>query len=145
MSAYDDLLGNAGATRPKRDAVDLRVVAEVSNGTGTDVSDPAEVGGWPWMSSATPPVDTDHDGMPDSWEVLNGLDPDDGSDGARDLDDDGYTNVEEFLNATDPKRPDLSYVPEAPGALASLIATAVVWTLRRRSDRSVQRGRSRRS
>jgi len=106
---YDHLLANAGATRPKRDPVDQRVVAEVINGTGTStgISDPAEVGGWPRMSSAPAPADRDHDGMPDSWEIQYGMDPSDRSDGALDYDHDGYTNVEEFLNSTDPFMEDL--------------------------------------
>ena len=100
------MLQNAGAIRPRRDAVDARVVDDVRNGTGGMVSDPADVGGWPWMASATPPVDGDHDGMPDAWETQHGLNPNAASDGAFDADLDGYTNVEEFLNSTDPHVPD---------------------------------------
>jgi hypothetical protein len=47
--------------------------------------------------------DDDGDGMPDQWEEdndLNPLDPDDADD---DPDNDGYTNLEEFLNETNPK------------------------------------------
>jgi len=50
MSAEDalvDVLANAGATLPARDAVDARIVADVRNGTGGLIDDPAEVGGWP--------------------------------------------------------------------------------------------------
>jgi hypothetical protein len=101
-SAYDEVLENAGATLPLRDAVDRRVIDEVRNGNGGTVMDPAEVGGWPWMESATPPVDVDHDGMPDAWELLYGLHVGTPSDGAFDADADGYTNVEEFLNSTNP-------------------------------------------
>jgi len=36
--------------------------------------------------------------MPDSWEKANGLNPGDPSDGNGDLDNDGYTNLEEYLN-----------------------------------------------
>jgi pectate lyase len=105
-SAYDDVLANAGATRPRRDAVDLRVVDDVRNGTGGTVTDPAAVGGWPFMASATPPVDSDHDGMPDAWELLYGLNVDSASDAGLDADADGYTNVEEFLNSTSPLHDD---------------------------------------
>jgi pectate lyase len=105
-AAYGEVLANAGATLPRRDAVDVRVVDEVRRGTGGAVTDPAEVGGWPWMASATPPVDGDHDGMPDWWEALYGLNRGSASDGARDADGDGYTNVEEFLNSTSPRFDD---------------------------------------
>src|SRR4029453_4114014 len=94
--------GAGGRRRPRRDAGGVRVVDEVRRGTGGAVTDPAEVGGWPWMASATPPVDGDHDGMPDWWEALYGLNRGSASDGARDADGDGYTNVEEFLNSTSP-------------------------------------------
>jgi len=40
--------------------------------------------------------------MPDVWEEKFGLNPDDISDGPKDADADGYTNVEEWLNGTDP-------------------------------------------
>ena len=64
--------------------------------------------------------DSDLDGMPDGWENLYGLDPFDASDADDDLDDDGhdfdlsgsinqterFTNLEEYLNGTDPTEPD---------------------------------------
>jgi hypothetical protein len=37
--------------------------------------------------------------MPDDWELNNGLDPKDSSDGSSDLDGDGYTNIEEYLHS----------------------------------------------
>jgi hypothetical protein len=42
-------------------------------------------------------LDNDHDGMPDVWEDNNGLNKYNSDDGALDSDDDGYTNLEEFL------------------------------------------------
>ena len=44
--------------------------------------------------------DTDDDGMPNIWETANGLNPNI-NDAADDQDGDGYTNLEEFLNAVD--------------------------------------------
>lgn len=46
--------------------------------------------------------DRDRDGMPDAWEERHGLNPDDASDGPADRDGDGYTNLEAFLNGSDP-------------------------------------------
>jgi hypothetical protein len=42
--------------------------------------------------------------MPDGWERANGLNPSEAADSAHDADKDGYTNLEEFLNGTDPQK-----------------------------------------
>ncbi len=47
-------------------------------------------------------LDSDGDGMPDVWEEEYGFDPRNPDDGARDYDRDGWTNVEEFKDATNP-------------------------------------------
>jgi len=47
------------------------------------------------------PRDDDQDGMGDAWEADNGLDPD-RDDADEDADEDGYTNLEEYLLGTDP-------------------------------------------
>ncbi|PTX91667.1 polysaccharide lyase [Opitutus sp. ER46] len=106
--ALDSVLARAGATRPRRDAVDARVIASVRTGKvhGSGIiNDPDEVGGFPALtfSPADVPTDGDADGMPDAWEKQHGLDPADAADGAADADGDGYTNVEEFLNGTGPR------------------------------------------
>lgn len=100
--AYRKVLETAGASI-SRDAVDKRIVEEVKNGTGKIIDSQSEVGGWPKLSSTEPPVDTDHDGMPDSWEKEKGLNPNDVSDAAADRDFDGYTNIEEYINSLVPE------------------------------------------
>lgn len=107
--SYALVLAQAGATLPRRDRVDARIVAEVASGTATvgkgiiDSTDQA--GGWPEYRSLPAPVDTDHDGMPDAWERAqgHGFDINDPADGPRDPDKDGYSNLEEYLNGTAPK------------------------------------------
>lgn len=99
QAAYESVLRHAGATKPVRDAVDARIVKEVRSGTGRIIDSQKEVGGWPAYRSEKPPLDSDGDGMPDEWERQHGLNPNDPSDGARDRDGDGYTNLEEYLNA----------------------------------------------
>jgi len=104
--AYEFVLAHAGATLPKRDPVDMRIIESVRTGKpafGNGIIDiPQDVGGWPEYQSAPAPDDGDRDGMPDAWEKKHGLNLSDLSDGATDKDGDGYTNVEEWLNGTDP-------------------------------------------
>jgi alpha-tubulin suppressor-like RCC1 family protein len=49
-----------------------------------------------------PEKDTDGDGIPDSWEILHGLNPLDPSDANLDPDDDGLTNYQEYLAGGNP-------------------------------------------
>src|SRR5262249_6215421 len=107
--AYELVLAHAGASLPRRDPVDLRVIESVRTGKPAfqkGISDtPADVGGWPeYRPGPGPEADSDGDGMPDSWEKRYSLDPNDPSDAARDRDGDGYMNLEEYLNGTDPTR-----------------------------------------
>jgi pectate lyase len=105
LTAKTQVLNGAGAILPSRDSVDRRIVNEVINGTGRIIGYPSDVGGWPAIASGTPPADTDHDGMPDEWEIRYGFNPNNPSDGPQDADGDGYTNLEEYLNGTSPAVP----------------------------------------
>jgi hypothetical protein len=98
VTAYSLVLADAGASFPVRDTVDTRVINNVINGTGSIIDDEDQVGGWPVLASGTPPVDSDHDGMPDEWELALCLNPHDSGDANGDRDGDGYTNVEEYIN-----------------------------------------------
>ncbi len=104
--AYEHVLSNAGASLPRRDAVDVRVIESVRTGRPTFkdgiLDSPADVGGWPEYAGAPAPADADSDGLPDAWEQRYGLDPHDRSDSVKDADHDGYTAIEEYLNGTDP-------------------------------------------
>ncbi len=96
-TAFRNVLAHAGASRPRRDAVDERIIADVHNGTGRVIDRQSDVGGWPPLATVPAPHDADRDGMPDAWEVAQGLDPNDGSDGSR-TGDAGYTNLERYLD-----------------------------------------------
>ena len=100
--AYASVLEHVGASLPKRDSVDARIIDEVRNGTATFgkngiIASQEEVGGWPELTSASAPTDTDHDGMPDAWETKQGLDPKDPDD-RNQVTPDGYTMLEKYLN-----------------------------------------------
>lgn len=114
-SAYSKVIDNtngAGANVPKLDYIDSRYHKEVTSGTYTYkgskdglsgiIDSQNDVGGYPNntnFKSGTAPADTDHDGMPDEWEKLHGLNPNNASDGSIvSLSADDYTNVELYLN-----------------------------------------------
>lgn len=96
--AYEQVLNQAGATYPRRDAVDARIVNDVRNGTGRLINNEWEVGGYPELKSAETPKDTDHDGMPDAWEIKFDLNPGDAADGKQ-ITETGYSNLENYLNS----------------------------------------------
>lgn len=124
--AFDFVVNHGGASFPKRDAVDARVMKSVKTGKvypAKDarehqplyvkrrlpadsykqgiITDPQQVGGLPEYKGK-PYVDTDGDGMPDKWEKKYGLNPNDSSDATGDLSGDGYTNIEKYINGIDP-------------------------------------------
>ncbi|RYZ30794.1 MAG: polysaccharide lyase [Chitinophagaceae bacterium] len=121
--AYSYVLDNAGATLPKRDPVDQRITEQVRTGkikylenvklSETQfkhrrlpidsykqgiITDIAQVGGYPDYKG-TPYKDADNDGMPDDYEMKKGLNPKDASDASSDKDKNGYTAIEDYLNA----------------------------------------------
>jgi hypothetical protein len=63
------------------------------------ITDPRQMGGYPDYRDWQPYQDTDLDGMPDAWELANGLNPNDPADANGDLNGDGYTNIEKYINA----------------------------------------------
>jgi hypothetical protein len=124
--AYAYVLENAGATLPKRDPVDARIVEQARTGVikykeGVKlpetqfkhrrlpidsykqgiITDISQVGGYPDYKG-TPYKDSDKDGIPDDWEIRNGLNPKNATDAAADRNKDGYTNIEEYLNSVVP-------------------------------------------
>lgn len=79
-----------------------------------------------WMAGVPSPGpsgtgDSDSDGMPDDWEVANGLDPHSSSDAGQDLDGDGFPNLQEYRAGTDPRNSDsylrIGPVSRGPGEL----------------------------
>lgn len=110
-STYKQVLDQAGATYPRRDAQDARLVSEVRNGEGSYINTEHEVGGYlsepnVITASRAADFDTDGDGMPDAWETENGLNPKNANDGKGTSDLSvkfmgvaGYTNLEVYLSS----------------------------------------------
>ena len=126
--AFDDVLKNAGANLPRRDAVDERVINEVrtgkvwsegkeitpkpmkglaknnigkaGNGIITDIS---QVGGYP-VYKGEPIKDLGADGIPLSWKKKFNLDANDDSLAQKDLQGDGYTVMDKYLAGLDPTK-----------------------------------------
>ena len=99
---YELVLNGAGAVLPARDPVDRRIINEIRTGKGAIINSQKDVGGWPVYNSTKAPVDKDRDGMADEWERAHGLNPKNPDDHKNDADNDGYTNIEEYVNGTDP-------------------------------------------
>jgi pectate lyase len=151
QAAYEHVLANAGATRPRRDAVDRRVIESVRSGkttakAGSKVHE--ELGRYGFSPqlvqsivdlipkgiitdpsqvggypkySGRPYKDSDADGMPDDWERKHGLNPRDSSDANGDLDGDGYTNIEAFIYELNPRGPKRDWT-KSPRTYVDLFA-----------------------
>lgn len=131
--AFGFVLENVGATLPNRDQVDQRIIREVKTGIieyadsiqhnqnipqfkyrrlppdsyklGI-ITDISQVGGYPEYIGE-PYLDTDGDGMPNSWEQKYanlGMDPNNAADANHDCNGDGYTNIEKYINGIDPMK-----------------------------------------
>jgi pectate lyase len=131
--AFELVLAGSGAIRPRRDAVDERVIEMVRTGgastkLGADFAEQlrsvgyrdnvirgiqsmvekgiitdVEQVGGYPEYKGEPYADADDDGMPNDWEQSHGLNPNDASDASADANGDGYTNIEDFLNGLDPQ------------------------------------------
>ena len=125
LEAKNYVLTNAGASLPRRDPVDTRIIKQVvtgkievhpdakpsafqfehrrlpadsyKQGIITEIS---QVGGYPEYKG-TPYKDSDNDGMPDAYEIKNGLNPKDASDASK-ITKSGYANIEVYLNSVVP-------------------------------------------
>ena len=80
------------------------------------------------------PNDFDNDGMPDSWELRNGLRPDI-FDSKNDPDNDGFSNLEEYQRGTDPNSQDSDcdsvsdFVEVKERKTEPLVEESIVWPL----------------
>lgn len=107
-AAYTRVLEKVGASLPKRDTLDQRIISQVKSRTGRIIDvqggyphgTPYDVtkNAWPALQSLPAPKDSDGDGMPDEWELKNKLDPEKYNAAGHDLDQ-HYTNIEVYINS----------------------------------------------
>lgn len=110
--AYERVLDFAGASL-HRDAYDMMMVGDTRNGDASCIVKGIGKGfinsqdevvyadgsnGFPILNSLEAPADSDGDGMPDEWEIANGLNPNEAEDGKASAEN-GYTNLENYLNS----------------------------------------------
>ena len=110
--AYEKVLAYVGVSH-RRDAVDAHIVYDARNGVATYpvgsngstngiIDSQKDVGGWPVLMADEAEIarvhDSDGDGIPDYYEKLFGLDPENPDDGAGHTFDDRYTNLEMYLH-----------------------------------------------
>ena len=97
--AYQHVVAHVGASRV-RDSHDKRILEQLTSlgKKGAFIANEDNVGGIGTVANGPAPTDTDRDGMPDSWELEQGLDPQkDDSNGTNAGN--GYTNIENYINS----------------------------------------------
>ena len=102
QTACKMIISQAGASMPARDRVDHLLIRELTSFgvRGKIIADEKQLPthGPGQLRTGQPPKDTDSDGMPDYWECsIPGLDVNK-TDSNGDLNNDGYTNLEHYLN-----------------------------------------------
>ncbi|GGF98923.1 hypothetical protein GCM10010912_49600 [Paenibacillus albidus] len=109
------ILQQAGATYPRRDAIDARIVAEVEQDLGRFINTEHEVGGYisdfgVALEQRDDPFDTNHNGIDDKWEQKNNIR--DITDAYKTVTDSGYTWLELYINGL----VDMEHAAENPDA-----------------------------
>lgn len=127
----EKLLPDVGASLPYRDQADCYMVDEVlsfgkkgnliTNENELPIGVPTS---WAWFKGEKP-ADSDGDGMPDTWEKVNGTDPQ--KDDAMIIANNGYANIENYINSI--TREDRQFFLRAPLMLQLTSATTNSLTL----------------
>lgn len=111
--ALQNIIAHAGASK-SRDQVDQLLINELLsygqqgarvNGTWRGIENETELG----LNNVVGTIrggnaaqDSDGDGMADSWEAQNGLNPSNPNDAMGDINANGYTNIEDYINSLVP-------------------------------------------
>jgi hypothetical protein len=129
--ALNAILDDAGATLPARDAVDLRILRSVRDGTGRIIEKETDLPAsqrWPDYQSLPALADDDHDGLPDDWQKQFNVHD------AMTITASGYANIEHFANNTDPTGQDRMIVNVSASVSRATDDQSGEWKFTRRGD-----------
>lgn len=125
--AYYTIVDHVGASRV-RDSHDKRIIEQLTSlgKKGSFIANEDNVGGIGTVANGPKPTDTDNDGMPDEWEVANGLNPN-----VNDANDytlgGGYTNIEHYVNSLAQKSSYLMYPVNPEATLIDATTVKLTW------------------
>ena len=112
-AAFNDVMANVGATLPKRDSIDARIVADVQNGTGRIINSIEEVGGFEGITESNLTFE-----IPSEWKTANNMGSAKETDIVADGKWAGYTWIEAYVNdwtqgQSAPTNPDITVTAPA--------------------------------
>lgn len=125
--AYYSIVEHVGASRI-RDSHDRRILEQLTSlGTkGSFIANEDNVGGIGTLANGPTPMDTDNDGMPDEWELANGLNANK-NDAAEYTLGGGYTNIEHYVNSLARKSSYLMYPINPVATLLNATTAKLSW------------------
>lgn len=94
LKAY--LLSEAGSRLPARDSFDKELIQSIHAAESREIDSEQDLGGFPQIAIGQQALDSDGDGMPDSWEIQKKLNPE-GDDSSGHQLNSFYTNIEVYL------------------------------------------------
>lgn len=126
--AYYTIVDHVGASRV-RDTHDKRILEQLTSlGTkGSFIANEDNVGGIGTVANGPKPKDTDNDGMPDDWELTNGLNVNK-NDACDYTLGGGYTNIEHYVNSLAQKSSYLMYPINPVATLLNATTVKLSWT-----------------
>ena len=127
QEAYADVVEHVGPSRV-RDVHDRRYIEQLTSlGTkGAFIANEDDLGGIGKVDGGVAIVDSDHDGMPDTWETEHGLDPNK-NDATLYTFGNGYMNIENYVNDATDLVPTLMYPTNVTATMRTTRAV-LEWT-----------------